>query len=419
MLPNTGGCRRKLNAYATTAEFSVETRCTEETMTNAQATPQFGLAPEQKAIQELAVSFARERIAPYAISWDQEKHFPVDVFKSAAPLGMGGICVSEDSGGSNLSRLDAVLIYDGLAQSCPSIAGYFSVHNMVATIFDRWGTEEQKSKWLPRLCGFELLGAYCLSEPATGSDASTLSTRAVKQGDTYVLNGVKQFISGAGIADLYIVMARSGVEGARGISTFVVEKGVPGLSFGPPERKMGWNAQPTCQVILKDVEVLASNLLGQEGTGFKIAMSALDGGRLNIAACSLGGARSALDKAHSYMAEREAFGKRLTDFQALQFRLADMATDIEVSQAFLWRAASALDSKAPNATMLCAMAKRFVTDAGFRVADQALQMLGGYGYLVDYGIEKIVRDLRVHQILEGTNEIMRVIIARHSIPAAH
>ena len=385
-------------------------------MTDAQTAPQFALAPEQQAIQELAVSFARERIAPHAIAWDQAKHFPVELFKSAAPLGMGGICVAEEFGGSNLSRLDATLIYDGLAQSCPSIAGYFSVHNMVATILDRYGTQEQKARWLPRLCGFELLGAYCLSEPATGSDASMLSTRATRRGDAYLLNGMKQFISGAGAADFYIVMARSGGEGSRGISAFIVEKGTPGLSFGPPERKMGWNAQPTCQVILEDVLIPAANLLREEGTGFKIAMSALDGGRLNIAACSLGGARSALNKAYVYTAERQAFGQRLADFQTLQFRLADMATDIEVSQTFLWRAASALDAKAPNAGMLCAMAKRFVTDAGFRVADQALQMFGGYGYLVDYGVEKIVRDLRVHQILEGTNEIMRVIIARHAIP---
>ncbi len=379
---------------------------------NSQATEQFALNPDQKAIRDLALAFARERVAPYAIDWDQQKHFPVDVIRSAAPLGIGGICVAEDVGGSNLSRLDAVLIYDGLATACPSIAGYFSVHNMVALILDRFGNQEQRQKWLPRLCTMELLSAYCLSEPATGSDAAMLSTRAVRQGDAYVLNGVKQFISGAGAADIYIVMARTGGEGPKGISAFVVEKGAAGLSFGPCEKKMGWNAQPTRQVIFDDVLVPAGNLLSTEGSGFKIAMSALDGGRLNIAACSLGGARSALDKAIAYMLERRAFGKRLTEFQALQFRLADMATEIEVAQTFLWRAAAALDSGAPNATVLCAMAKRFVTDAGFDVANQALQLLGGYGYLTDYGIEKIVRDLRVHQILEGTNEIMRIIIAR-------
>ena len=380
-------------------------------------TGQFALTPEQKAVQELAIAFAQERIAPFAIRWDQEKHFPLELFKDSARLGLGGICVSEDVGGSNLGRLEAVLIYDGLARACPCTAGYFSVHNMVATMIDRFGTEEQRKKWLPAMCGFELLGAYCLSEPGTGSDASMLSTRAMPHNDTYVLNGVKQFISGAGAADIYIVMARTGAEGARGVSAFVVEKGTEGLSFGPSEKKMGWNAQPTRQVVLQNVTVPRSHLLSAEGTGFKLAMSALDGGRLNIAACSLGGARSALDKAKLYMGERHAFGKRLTDFQALQFRLADMATDLEVAQTFLWRAAAALEAKEANATTLCAMAKRFVTDAGFRIADQALQLLGGYGYLTEYGIEKIVRDLRVHQILEGTNEIMRVIIARNLIPA--
>ena len=379
---------------------------------NSPATDQFALNAEQQAIAELARSFAKERIAPHAIEWDQQKHFPVDVLRRGAPLGMGGICVAEDVGGSNLTRLDAVLIYDNLATACPCIAGYFSVHNMVASIIDCHGNTAQRTRWLPQLCRMELLGAYCLSEPASGSDASALSTRAVRQGDRYVLNGVKQFISGAGAADLYIVMARSGAAGARGISAFVVEKDAKGLSFGPPEKKMGWNAQPTRQVVLEDVSVPATNLLGAEGAGFTIAMSALDGGRLNIAACSLGGARAALDKATAYMAERHAFGKLLSEFQALQFRLADMATDVEVAQTFLWRAASALEARAPNATVLCAMAKRFVTDACFDVANQALQLLGGYGYLTEYGVEKIVRDLRVHQILEGTNEIMRVIIAR-------
>lgn len=374
-------------------------------------TEQFALSAEQKALGELALSFARERIAPQAIAWDQEKHFPVDVLRSAAPLGMGGICVAEDVGGSNLSRVDAVLIYEGLARACPCIAGYFSVHNMVGSIIDRQGNDEQRVKWLPGLCRMDLLAAYCLSEPATGSDAAMLTTRSIRQGETYVLNGVKQFISGAGAADIYIVLARTSGEGARGISAFVVEKGTKGLSFGPPEKKMGWNAQPTRQVILEDVVVPASHLIGAEGEGFKIAMSALNGGRLNIAACSLGGARAAMEKAIAYMAERRAFGKPISEFQALQFRLADMATEIEVAQTILWRAASSLDAGAPNAAVLCAMAKRFVTDSCFEVANEALQLLGGYGYLTDYGVEKIVRDLRVHQILEGTNEIMRVIIA--------
>ena len=377
---------------------------------------QFALTEEQRAVQDLAVSFGEERIAPHAIDWDQEKHFPVDVIKSSAPLGMGGISVREDVGGSALNRLGGVLIYEGLARACPSLAGYFSVHNMVALIVDRFGTPEQRTRWLPAMCRFDLLGAYCLTEPGTGSDASTLTTRAERRGDAYAINGVKQFISGAGAADLYVVMARTGDTGARGISAFLVEKGAKGLSFGPCERKMGWHSQPTRQVIFEDVEVPSSNRLSSEGMGFKIAMSALDGGRLNIAACSLGGARAALEKARAYMTERQAFGKRLTAFQALQFRMADMVTELEVAETFLWRAAAALDARDPKATMLCAMAKRFVTDTGFRVANDALQMLGGYGYLVDYGIEKIVRDLRVHQILEGTNEIMRVIIARHYLP---
>ena len=377
----------------------------------------FALTAEQKAVQDLAVSFAQEQIAPHAIAWDQQKHFPLELFKDAGPLGFGGICVSEDVGGSNLGRLDAILVYDGLARACPCISGYFSVHNMVATIVDRFGTDDQRKTWLPKMCSFDLLGAYCLSEPAVGSDASMLTTSAQRQGCDYVLNGVKQFISGAGAADIYIVMARTGGEGASGISAFVVEKGTPGLSFGPCEKKMGWNSQPTRQVILENVRIPATNMLSREGAGFKVAMSALDGGRLNIAACSLGGARSALDKALSYMIERQAFGKRLADFQALQFRLADMATDLEVAQTFLWRAALVLETGEANATVLCAMAKRFVTDSCSHVADQALQMLGGYGYLAEYGIEKIVRDLRVHQILEGTNEIMRVIIARDMIPS--
>ena len=387
-------------------------------MPEAQTSTPFALNSEQRAIQDLAASFADEHIAPHAIAWDQEKYFPLEVFKSAAPLGLGGICVAEDVGGSNLSRLDAVLIYEGLSKGCPCIAAYFSVHNMVGLAIDRFGAEDQRKAWLPRLCNFDMLGAYCLSEPGSGSDASALSTRAVPQDGGYVLNGVKQFISGAGVADLYIVFARTGGEGARGISAFLVGKGAKGLSFGPCEKKMGWNAQPTRQVILQDVLVPAANLLSSEGAGFKIAMAALDGGRLNIAACSVGGARSAFEKARAYMNERHAFGKRLAEFQALQFRLADMATELEIAQTFLWRAAAALDAKAPNATTLCAMAKRFVTDTGFHVADRALQLLGGYGYLTEYGIEKIVRDLRVHQILEGTNEIMRVIIARDLLSAS-
>ena len=388
------------------------------TVNDPKTTAQFALTPEQRAIRDLAQSFAGKQLAPHAVRWDQEKHFPLEVIRSAATLGFGGICVREEVGGSQMSRLEAVLVYDALATGCPCIAGYLSVHNMVAWVIDQYGSHEHRTRWLPRLCSLELLGAYCLTEPSSGSDASALSTRAEKSGGQYMLNGIKQFISGAGEADVYLVMARTGGPDAAGISAFAVEKGATGLSFGPSEKKMGWNAQPTRQVILEDVCVPAENLLSTEGNGFRIAMAALDGGRLNIAACSLGGARIALQKASAYLNERVAFGRRLAEFQALQFRLADLATDLEVAQTFLWRAASALDAGEPNATMLCAMAKRFVTDAGFHIANGCLQLFGGYGYLADYGIEKIVRDLRAHQILEGTNDIMRVIIARRLLQQA-
>jgi len=373
---------------------------------------QFALTADQRAIQDMARGFAAKHIAPYALDWDRTHHFAVDVVRRAAELGLCGIYVREDAGGSGLSRLDAVLIMEELAAACPGTAAYISIHNMVAGMIDRHGDARQRSAVLPRLCSGELLGSYCLTEPGSGSDAAALRTRAVLDGDAYVLDGTKQFISGAGATQLYIVMARSGGPGAAGISAFLVEAGTAGLSFGAEERKMGWHTQPTRQVILQNCRIPRANLLGAEGSGFRIAMAGLDGGRLNIAACSLGGAQAALAKSLSYMAERRAFGRRLDEFQALQFRLADMATSLEVARTFLWRAASALDSADPSATRLCAMAKRFVTDACFEVANQALQLHGGYGYLAEYGVEKIVRDLRVHQILEGTNEIMRVIIAR-------
>jgi alkylation response protein AidB-like acyl-CoA dehydrogenase len=325
---------------------------------------------------------------------------------------MGGIYVSEDVGGSGLSRLAAALIFEALATGCPTVAAYMSIHNMSAWMIDAYGSEAQRRQWLPRLCTMEFLASYCLTEPGAGSDAAALATRAVREGDDYVLNGQKQFISGAGAGDLYVVMARTGGSGAAGISTFIVPGDSAGISLGANERKMGWNAQPTRAVVFEDVRVPVANRLGVEGIGFKIAMTGLDGGRLNIAACSLGGAQSALEKALAYMKERRAFGKRLDEFQALQFRLADMATGLEASRTFLWRAAAALDAKEANATELCAMAKRFVTDTCFEIANQALQLHGGYGYLAEFGIEKIVRDLRVHQILEGTNEIMRLIVAR-------
>ncbi|MBN9598629.1 MAG: isobutyryl-CoA dehydrogenase [Afipia sp.] len=379
---------------------------------------QFALNEDQLAIRDMARAFATERIAPDALKWDQEKYFPVEVMREAAALGIGGIYIRDDVGGSGLTRFDAALIFEALAQGCPTVSAFLSIHNMSAWMIDAYGSDEQRRKWLPRLCTMELIASYCLTEPGSGSDAAALSTRAVRDGDHYILNGQKQFISGAGQSDVYVVMARTGGEGAAGISTLVVEAGTPGLSFGAEERKMGWNAQPTRAVIFENARVPVSNLLGEEGIGFKIAMAGLDGGRLNIAACSLGGAQAALDKSLAYMKERKAFGKSLDQFQALQFRLADMATELEAARTFLWRAASALDRKDADAGMLCAMAKRFGTDVGFDVANRALQLHGGYGYLAEYGIEKIVRDLRVHQILEGTNEIMRLIIARKLIEGA-
>jgi alkylation response protein AidB-like acyl-CoA dehydrogenase len=372
----------------------------------------FRLSEEQTAIRDMAAGFAAEELAPFAVEWDQSRHFPVETLRKAGALGLGGIYVRDDLGGSGLSRLDAALIFEALSTGCPTIAAYISIHNMCAWMVDHYGSEEQRRRWLPGLASMDLLASYCLTEPGAGSDASALCSRAVLSGAHYVLDGQKQFISGAGMSDVYIVMARTGEDGPGGISAFIVEKSTPGLSFGANEKKMGWNAQPTRTVVLAGARIPITNRLGEEGKGFSIAMAGLDGGRLNIAACSLGGAQAALDRSIAYMGERQAFGQVLTDFQALQFRLADMATELEAARTFLWRAASALDAKAADATKLCAMAKRFVTDISFDVANQALQLHGGYGYLAEYGIEKIVRDLRVHQILEGTNEIMRVIVAR-------
>ncbi|CAO3404388.1 isobutyryl-CoA dehydrogenase [Azospirillum palustre] len=375
----------------------------------------FELTEDQVAIRDMALSFARDELAPNAVEWDQKKHFPVDTLRAAGELGMGGIYVSEDHGGSALSRFDAVVIFEALSQGCPTIASYISIHNMVAGMVDNFGSDEQKAHWLPKLCTMEWLASYCLTEANAGSDAAALRTKAVRDGDSYVLNGAKQFISGAGSSDLYLVMARTGEDGPGGISAFLVPRDTPGLSFGANEHKMGWNAQPTRAVILEDARIPATALLGQEGMGFKFAMKGLDGGRINIAACSIGGAQAALDKALTYMSERKAFGQTLDRFQALQFRIADMATELEAARTFVHRAASALDAKNKDATRLCAMAKRFATDTGFEVANNALQLFGGYGYLADYGVEKIVRDLRVHQILEGTNEIMRLIVSRSEI----
>ncbi|MGB0436197.1 MAG: acyl-CoA dehydrogenase family protein [Mycobacterium sp.] len=370
---------------------------------------------DERIIVETAAAFAEKRLAPHALEWDADKHFPVDVLRESADLGIAAIYCSEETGGSGLRRLDAVRIFEELAAADPTIASFISIHNMCAWMIDSYGSQEQRKNWVPRLATMETIASYCLTEPGAGSDASALRTRAVRDGSDYVLDGVKQFISGAGVSDVYVVMARTGDDGPRGISAFVVEKGTPGLSFGANEAKMGWNAQPTAQVVFDKVRVPADALLGGpegEGSGFGVAMNGLNGGRLNIAACSLGGARTANDKAAEYLRDREAFGGSLLDEPTIRFSLADMATALETSRILLWRAASALDAGSPDKVELCAMAKRYVTDACFEVADQALQLHGGYGYLKEYGLEKIVRDLRVHRILEGTNEIMRVVIGR-------
>ncbi|MER5782535.1 acyl-CoA dehydrogenase family protein [Streptomyces mobaraensis] len=370
------------------------------------------LTEDQLALVETTLDFAQEHLAPHAVAWDRDKHFPLDVLRKAAGLGLGGVYVSEDAGGSGLTRADGVLVFEVLATGCPSIAGYLSIHNMVGWMIDHYGDAAQRERWLPALCALDRPGSYCLTEPGAGSDAAALRTRAVRDGDHYVLTGVKQFISGAGASEVYVVMARTGGDGPRGISAFVVERDDPGLSFGPDERKMGWNAQPTRQVVLDGVRIPADRRLGAEGDGFRIAMNGLNGGRLGIAACSLGGARSALHRSLEHLADREAFGAPLLEAQALQFRLADMATELTAARALVRQAAEALDQGDPKAAELCAMAKRFATDTGYSVADRALQLHGGYGYLSEYGIEKIVRDLRVHRILEGTNEIMSLIVAR-------
>ncbi len=372
----------------------------------------FELDEDRRALREAARTFAEERIAPFAARWDAEEIFPVETLREAAALGFGGLFVREDVGGTGLGRLDGVILFEELAAACPSTAAYISIHNMVAWMIDRFGREEQRRRWLPDLCSMARFASYCLTEPGAGSDAASLRTTARREGDHYVLEGQKVFISGAGTSDLYVVMCRTGGEGARGISAVVVEKGTPGLSFGRPEEKMGWHSQPTAQVILDSCRVPVANRLGAEGEGFRIAMQALDGGRVNIAACSLGGARACLEKALAYVRERRQFGRPLADFQATRFKLADMHTELEAARLLVWRAAAKLDAGAPDATAAAAMAKRFATDVGFRVVDEALQLHGGYGYIREYGIERYLRDLRVHRILEGTNEIMRVIVAR-------
>jgi len=370
------------------------------------------LTEEQESLLEVVRDFVGEHIAPHALQWDAEKHFPVDVLAEAGEMGLGGIYIAEDYGGAGLTRQDAVLIFEEIAKADPALAAYISIHNMVVWMIDAYGNDEQRAKWVPELVAMDNLGSYCLTEPGAGSDAAALTTRAVQDGDEYVLNGVKQFISGAGSSAYYVVMCRTADTGSKGISALVVPADVPGLSFGPNEHKMGWNTQPTRQVIFEDVRVPVANRLGAEGDGFHIAMKGLNGGRINIGACSLGGGQAALDKSVAYLQERSAFGGPLTRQQSLVFDLADMDTELEMARTFLLRAAGALDDNAPDTVKLCAMAKRVATDTGFDVANKALQLHGGYGYLHEYGIEKIVRDLRVHQILEGTNEIMRLIVGR-------
>ena len=378
----------------------------------------FELSEDQRAFQDTARQFAADVLLPGAATWDAERIFPADALRQACGLGFGGIYVDEAHGGAGLSRLDAALIFEELAAADPSTTGFLTIHNMVAGMIARFGDDAQRARWLPRVLRGELFVSYCLTEPGSGSDAAALKTRAVAEGDSYRINGSKAFISGGGVSDLYVTMLRTGDAGARGISCLVVENGAQGLSFGVPERKMGWNSQPTSTVNFVDCLVPQANRLGREGEGFRFAMMGLDGGRINIAACSLGGARACLATALKYVTERRAFGKRLADFQALQFKLADMATELEAARLMVHRAAAALDAGAADATMRCAMAKRYATDVCFRIVDEALQLHGGYGYIQDYGIERYLRDLRVHRILEGTNEIMRVIIARKLLEAA-
>lgn len=370
------------------------------------------LTSEQIMIADMAGAFARDRLRPNAMRWEDEGALDRETLEALAALGFGGIYANETHGGSGLGRLDAVLVFEQLSKGCVSHATFLSIHNMATWMVDQFGDAPLRDKYLPGLTRAELISSYCLTEPGAGSDAASLKTSAVKDGDAYILNGAKAFISGAGFSDLYLVMARTADTGAKGVTAFLVEKDTPGLSFGKVERKMGWKAQPTAMVMFDDCRVPAANRIGDEGAGFKIAMAGLDGGRLNIAACSLGGAQDALDRALVYAQERKQFGQAISDFQATQFKLADMEIELQAARALLYTAAEKLDVKAPDATRFCAAAKRFVTDTGFNVANTALQIHGGYGYLADYEIERIVRDLRVHQILEGTNEIMRVIVSR-------
>lgn len=372
----------------------------------------FDLSEDQRAFQATARGFAREEMMPHARAWDEGEIFPVEALRKAAALGFGGIYVKEDVGGAALSRLDAAIIFEELAQGCTSTAAYISIHNMAAWMIDAYGGPEQRRKFLPRLCTMEHFASYCLTEPDAGSDAANLAAKARREGEHYVLDGSKAFISGGGVSDIYVVMARTGEGGPRGISCIVVEKGTPGLSFGAQEQKLGWKSQPTAMVNFEKCRVPVANRIGAEGQGFKIAMAGLDGGRINIGACSLGGAQFCLDRTIEYMKERKQFGSRLADFQALQFRIADYATELDAARLLLHRAAHAVGAGEGHATRLAAQAKRLATDTGFEVVNGCLQLHGGYGYLRDHPIERVLRDVRVHQILEGTNEIMRLIVSR-------
>ena len=375
-------------------------------------TNQFQLNDDQLAIQDMARKFTADRITPHAARWDEECHYPVEVWKAAGELGFGAIYITEENGGIGLGRLEAALIMEAMAYGCPATSAYVSIHNMGTWMIERYGDDDLKARYLPALIGMEKIASYCLTEPGSGSDAAALKTRAMRDGDDYVLNGTKQFISGAGYNDVYVVMVRTGEDGPKGISCLVVDKGTPGLSFGAPERKLGWNASPTAQVIFEDCRVPVANRVGAEGDGFRIAMAGLDGGRLNIGACSLGGAQRCLDEAIAYTKDRKQFGKPIADFQNTQFMLADMATDLEASRALLYLAAVKVSEGAPDKSRFSAMAKRLATDNGSKIVNDALQLFGGYGYLRDYPIERFWRDLRVHSILEGTNQVMRMIIGR-------
>lgn len=375
----------------------------------------FQLNEENRLIQEMAAHFSRDYFEPHAAEWDKKKYFPKDTLREAAKLGMSSICVDEAFGGSGMSRLQSALIFEQLARGCVSTSAYLSIHNMVALLINYYADDALKQHWGPKLASMEAFASYCLTEPEAGSDAASLKTRAIKEGDTYVINGSKSFISGGGVSDIYVCMVRTGDDTHRGISCVLIEKDTPGLSFGEQEHKLGWNSQPTSMLFFENCRVPVSHRIGDEGMGFKIALNALNGGRINIAACSLGGAHTCLKLAKQYMHERKQFSTPLTEHQVLRFYFADMLTEFTAAQLMLYRAAEALDRKEKNAPMFCAMAKRFATDVAFKISDKTMQIYGGYGYLQDYPIERFLRDLRVHQILEGTNEIMREIISRHAL----